>query len=287
MTGFGAASGQRAGFSVRAELRSVNHRHLQTKIRLPLEFQHLEADVEGVLRKKLHRGAVTVNVHVNRTARESDVRIDTGMARAYQKQLAQVAKDLKIESDLSLVELVQLPGVLVQTEAHELDEAESKLLISIVTKAIAELILMRTREGEAMGLDLTKNAKGISRVHAQIARRMPKVVKEHQANLKRRVDELVGRGNASEADLAREIALLADRLDVSEELTRLEAHLEQLAELLAKGGAIGRKLDFLAQEFFREANTIGSKCNDAPVAHQVVELKTHIERLREQVQNVE
>ena len=146
---------------------------------------------------------------------------------------------------------------------------------------------MRTREGTALANDLLKNSKVIKRVHGQITRRMPKVVKAYHANLARRVEELIGRGSLSEGDLAREVALIADRLDVSEELSRLDAHLEQLAELLEKGGAIGRKLDFLSQEFFREANTIGSKCNDATVSHHVVDLKTHIERMREQVQNVE
>ncbi|MCP3920488.1 MAG: YicC family protein [bacterium] len=287
MTGFGAASGQRTGFSVRAEIRSVNHRHLQTKIRLPLEFQHVEPDVESTLRKKLHRGSVTLNVHIVRTASVSDVHVDSAVARAYHKQLASLAKELKLENVVAVSDLVQLPGVLAQADPREIDDAEAKLIRTVVGKAITALIEMRSREGESLVGDLRQNTKGIESAHKRIAKRMPKVVREHHTNLKRRVDELVGRGGVSEADLAREIALLADRLDVSEELSRLTAHLEQLGEFLDKGGAIGRKLDFLAQEFFREANTIGSKCNDARVAHDVVDLKTHIERMREQVQNVE
>ncbi len=136
--------------------------------------------------------------------------------------------------------------------------------------------------------DCEKNARAIQRQVKGIRKRMPKVLSEHQRNLQQRVTDLLGnRGAVSEADLAREMALLADKLDVGEELVRLDSHLDHLEKLLAKGGAVGRKLDFLAQEFFREANTVGSKCSDAKVTHTVVDLKTSIERLREQVQNVE
>ena len=147
---------------------------------------------------------------------------------------------------------------------------------------------MRRREGQALVQDLMRRGDEIEALRKKIATRSPKVVSEHQAKLRERVTTLLqGKESPSDKDLAREIALLADRLDVSEEISRLEAHLGQLRTLLDGGGTLGRKLDFLAQEFMREANTIGSKCSDAETSHDVVEIKTAIERMREQVQNVE
>jgi uncharacterized protein (TIGR00255 family) len=160
--------------------------------------------------------------------------------------------------------------------------------LQTVADALEALTQMREREGAATKRDLQKNAAAIARVVARIQKRMPAAVRAHQKALHARVAELLG-GSAGlqPTDLAREIALIADRMDVAEELTRLASHLDQLAGLLAKKGPVGRSLDFLVQEFLREANTIGSKCNDARVSHDVVEVKTLIERLREQVQNVE
>jgi uncharacterized protein (TIGR00255 family) len=147
---------------------------------------------------------------------------------------------------------------------------------------------MREVEGKSLLADLRKNAKKVASLVATIEKRMPVVVREHHESLRKRVEELLdGRVSVRSEDLARELALIADRMDVGEEITRIKSHVDQWESLLAKGGAVGRQLDFLVQELLREANTIGSKCNDAPVAHAVVELKTLIERLREQVQNVE
>jgi uncharacterized protein (TIGR00255 family) len=147
---------------------------------------------------------------------------------------------------------------------------------------------MREAEGRHLRSDLERNASAIEKVVARIAKRMPQAVLAHQKKLHERVEELIaGRGAVQAEDLAREIALIADRMDVSEELSRLDSHIAQLRALLERSGPVGRQLDFLVQEMLREANTIGSKCNDAQVAHGVIEVKTSIERLREQVQNVE
>jgi uncharacterized protein (TIGR00255 family) len=163
-----------------------------------------------------------------------------------------------------------------------------RALLRAVDGALTALIEMRDHEGRALAADLTKHATAIARVVARIEKRMPQVVRAHQKALRQRVDELLdGRSTVQPADLAREVALIADRMDVSEELSRLHSHMDQLARLVEKKGPVGRSLEFLVQEFLREANTIGSKCNDARMAHDVVELKTLIERLREQVQNVE
>jgi len=288
MTGFGSAALEHKGLSVRVEIRSVNHRHLQTKTRLPGELAFLESQVEAAVKKRLHRGSTTVYVGVKRVATSGTVSLDADLAERYQELLTKLAGRLGIARELRLEGLVQLPGVLGAASDLTLADAEVRLILRAVQEALDALIATRESEGASIGRDLARCAQAIERLRARIAQRMPGVVREHHKNLKRRVEDLLdGRTAVAEADLARELALLADRLDVDEELSRLASHLGQLRALLEKGGAVGRQLEFLSQEFFREANTIGSKCNDARVAHSVVELKTQIERLREQVQNVE
>jgi len=273
---------------LRAEARSVNHRHLQVKVRLPLEFGFLEPEVEALVKKSIDRGAVSVTVLSTDRAGTARAKIDAEAATRYYKQLEKLAKQLKIDPEISLATLCSLPGVVGgETESRDL-EREAKRLLRTVGAALTHLTEMRETEGLAMAKDLSKHVRSIRKVTASIAERSPKVVRAHQENMTRRVEELLdGRFQLQPADLAREVALLADKLDVSEELARLESHVDQMDALLEKTGPVGRRLDFLVQEMLREVNTIGSKCNDAPMAHAVVELKTHIERLREQVQNIE
>lgn len=288
MTGFGAALAQRDGLSVRAEVRSVNHRHLQIKTRLPGEFAHLEPDVEQALRKRIQRGAVSATVTIARQGAADAVELNPDVAQRYQRHLKRLAKELDLPLEYGLLDIANLPGVLTWRSEVEAGEKEARLVRSAVADATDGVLAMREREGASLAADLRRNAAAIERLLARIEKRMPRVVEQHHKNLAARIRELVDAPQAvSERDLARELALIADRVDVSEETTRLRSHLEQLGRVLDKGGTVGRQLDFLTQEFFREANTTGAKCNDAQVAHLVVELKTHIERLREQVQNVE
>jgi uncharacterized protein (TIGR00255 family) len=293
MTGFGSAAQAEGPFSVRAEIRSVNHRFLQVKIRLPAELVHLETDVEALIKKKLERGSIAAHIAVQRQQGALAPKVDVEVARAYQKALGELSAGLGIARELSLETLVTLPGVLGPSEDGRLIEREAELVLAVVVRALESLGEMREHEGSSLRADLARSAESIENLVAKIEKRMPVVVREHHKNLQKRVGELLaGDGTRTRAvlaanDLAREIALLADRMDVSEELARLKSHLDQWEKLLAKGGGIGRQLDFLVQELLREANTIGSKCSDAKVAQTVVELKTWIERLREQVQNVE
>lgn len=301
MTGFGTAtltpkSGAKADGadpSLRVEVRSVNHRFLQLKVRVPSELSNFEQLVEERVRKRLDRGSVTVHVAMQESAALRKARLDQGLARSYHGLLTELAGDLGLEATHGVEQLAGLPGV-IQAEVDDRRLAKiGSQLGKVVDGALDDLLEMRGREGDALEKDLRLNGDQVAKIVARIQKRMPGVVKRHQDNLRKRVGELMSgvRGGESQAvpanELAREIAMLADRLDVSEELSRLESHLDQLSKLLAKGGALGRQLDFLVQEFHREANTIGSKCNDAGVAHLVVDLKTRIERLREQVQNVE
>lgn len=291
MTGFGAASVTKGRIVARVELRSVNHRHLQLKARLSSEQAHLEPALEALVREKLERGSVSVSATIEREAAAGAARVNTDVAKRYQKLLQGLAKELKLDGGVRLDTLIGLPGVIGSAEDDSQRETEDELLLGCAKQAIEELVKMRAREGASLLADLRKNTKGIAELVASIEVRMPAVVREHHESLRERVALLLDGQNPRVAvrpeDLAREVALLADKMDVGEELTRLTSHLEQWEGLLTKGGAVGRQLEFLVQELLREANTIGSKCNDAKVAHAVVEMKTLIERLREQVQNVE
>ena len=288
MTGFGAASRDAEGFAVRVEVRSVNHKYLQIKTRLPGDLAYLEADVEERVRKRLERGSVAVHVALSAGATLTTAVLNERVAERYRDLLRGLSSKLQLAEEIELGTLLSLPGVLSSEVDDQAQSKARKAVLGVVDAALVELVEMRQREGEATGKDLASNAAKVEKVVARIARRMPKVVREHQKTLRERVDELLGPGSTVRPEeLAREVALIADRYDVSEELTRLSSHLAQLDKIMAKKGAVGRSLEFLVQEFLREANTIGSKCNDAAVAHDVVELKTLIERLREQVMNVE
>jgi uncharacterized protein (TIGR00255 family) len=287
MTGFGAATSFEAEVQVRVEARSVNHRYLQLKVKLPPDLSAFEGEIEAAVRKAIDRGAITLSVSVEAGGSPA-VRIDRELAKHYLAEVQELAQELGIAEKPRLETILALPGVVGTQADSGLREREARLLRSAVGEALDELLLMREREGAALELDLRANAAAVTKEAARIEKRMPKVVREHHKKLRLRMQELLGgRTKLGPSELPRELALLADRMDVSEELARLASHFEQWTALLDKGGAIGRQLDFLVQEMLREANTIGSKCNDAEVAHSVVEVKTRIERLREQVQNVE
>ncbi|MEE2941242.1 MAG: YicC/YloC family endoribonuclease [Planctomycetota bacterium] len=295
MTGFGAARAERslpggALLAVRAEVRTVNHKHLQLKVRLPQDHGVLEPPLERLVRGRLARGAVQLSVEVALTGGEPGYDIDEATFARYVELQRTLAARHGLEAADGVEDLLTLPGVVVPRRASSgvaVDGQEAAAVLDVVGEALDRLVEMRAVEGEAMERDLRVSAAQVVRLLGEIEERVPEILVRHRARLVERVRDLAGDASIAEADLAREVALLADRLDVAEEIARLRSHVDQLDALLAKGGAIGRKLDFLAQEFFREANTIGSKCSDSVVAHLVVDLKTQVERLREQVQNVE
>ncbi len=296
MTGFGAARAERslsdgAELSISVEIRTVNHKHLQAKVRLPQGYAALEAAVDKAVRARLNRGAIQVGIEVARTGGQPSFNVDLSAVDRYaQLQGSLTERHPELRRIDSVTEMLGLPGVLVFDRSKQgLDVAgeEARAILGVVDDALGALLTMRATEGEAMGADVAGAGEEIAALVTLISERMAGAAARHRARLVERVGELAGDKSLAEADLAREVALLADRLDISEEITRLGSHLGQLRSVLSGGGSVGRQLDFLAQEFFREANTVGSKCNDADVAHLVVDLKTHVERLREQVQNIE
>ncbi|MFT7664604.1 MAG: hypothetical protein ACI87A_002837 [Planctomycetota bacterium] len=287
MTGFGAASGESKGLVVQVEIRSVNHRYLQSKIRIPSEFGALEQKVDALIRKRLNRGSVATSISISYPGGRKAT-IDSDAARNYERVLTKLSKELKLDGRPELRSILTLPGVVSVDATVGHSAKDTKLITVTAAEALEGLFEMRTREGESLEKDLRVHMESLKKLVAKIETRMPQVVKAVQASLHKRVDALLdGRGSLKDSDLAREVALIADRGDVAEELSRLESHIEQIETRLNKGGAIGKQLDFLVQELVRELNTVGSKCSDSKVAHFVVEGKTAVERMREQVQNVE
>jgi uncharacterized protein (TIGR00255 family) len=287
MTGFGAATVEADGLVVGVEVRSVNHRFLQVKVRLPSDLAELEGEVEARVKEHLERGSVNVSVAIERKDAAAHVRVDGELVARYRSELAKLASAVGATGELSLAQWAALPGVF-QSSAPSLEVDDSRRpIVRATDAALAALVAMREAEGRALAKDLEKNTGVLEKLVARIAKRAPTVVKRLQTELARRVAELAGRTAIEPAELAREIALLADKADVAEELSRLASHLEQLRASFGAKDGVGRKLDFLVQEVFREVNTIGSKCADAQIAHWVVDAKTAVERLREQVQNVE
>lgn len=286
MTGFGAASMSAGALTLRCEMRSVNHRHLIVRVKGLADLGGIDIEIEKCVKARLARGSVTLNLWLEHGEEIEAATINAELLKRYAVELDGIAKDAGRADRISMDRLVALPGVIGSKDKGEWQDQARELALNVVAAALDDLEVMRRREGAALEADLLANCDQIEALTATIAKRMPEVVRAHFDNLKKRVHELV-EAKPKDEDLARELALIADRHDVSEEITRLGSHLAQLAKLLKDAGAVGRKLDFLIQETLREVNTIGSKCNDADVAHVVVEMKNITERLREQVQNVE
>ncbi len=287
MTGFGAGSAEGDGHTVRVEAKSVNHRFLQVKVKAPSDWPDLEAKIEALAKTRLARGAVSISVHVDAGSNGLVTEVDEAAVERFAKAAARIAELTGSEVSISGEGWLRLPGVVREARAKP-SPAVPELVLSAADAALRELVAMREREGEAMARDLATHAAELGDLRAKIGERAPELAREQLEKLRGRVQELLGPEQPVDpAELARELAILADRGDVAEELSRLDSHQDQLAQLLASREPAGRQLDFLVQECLREVNTIGSKTTCAQVAQWVIAGKTAIERLREQVQNVE
>jgi len=290
MTGYGAAQHVDAGACYSLEIRSLNNRYLKLSIKLPEHLQYLESDVDRLLRTRLYRGSVTCALRI-RTEDSSGARsLNVAALAAYVEQLTRVPVPDGVKTSIELASLTTLPGV---CDAPDLDERAQERQRGIVTalthKVIDALVEMRGREGQALLADLYGCCEQMRILIAEVAQRAPVVVEEYHRRLEARVSQLMQAGGFELAadGLAREVAIYADRCDISEEIARFASHLDQFNQLCERGDRVGRTLDFLTQELLREANTVASKSNDQTIARNIVELKGLIDRLKEQVQNVE
>ena len=290
MTGFGVAQRCVAGVHFALEMRSVNHRYFKASIKLPDGVNSAEPAIESQLRRKLTRGSVSLTLRIRNRAATAAYDINQGALSAYADALGQLDRKSGVDATIDLATLATLPGV---CQLPDMDEAEHEARVGTVREMVAEaldqLVEMRRREGRALDDDLVRLREATLVELATIEERAPSVIEEYHGRLASRVERLLAGGKV-ELDrdaIAREVALYAERADISEEVVRLRAHLEHFAEVCAGSSSAGRKLDFLTQEMLREANTIGSKSNDARIARSVVEMKATIDRIKEQVQNVE
>ncbi|MDD2309594.1 MAG: YicC family protein [Desulfuromonadaceae bacterium] len=288
MTGYGKgeATAQSGNFLV--EIRSVNHRYGEISVRLPRSFYALENEVKKVAASLLKRGKIDISVQWDEaTAANTAPQLDMAVARGYYDAYTRLSKELNLPQDAPLSLIMSQKGVMKEVAAS-VDETELQPhLLAAVENAVIALEGMRLREGEALAEDLQARRKQVAEWSAQIGDRMPQMVTEYRQKLKARLDQLLEGSEMDESRLAQEVALLADRSDITEELVRLSSHFNQFDEALGSSEPVGRKLDFLMQEMNREVNTIGSKSNDAGITNLVIQIKAEMEKMREQVQNVE
>ncbi len=290
MTGFGEAHRSIEGLSVVVEVRTINSRYFKLSLRCPEGFNALESEIESVVREQVRRGTIQVALRIDRAHRPDDYRLDAEVLNGYRLQLEAIQKRWHLPDPLPLAQMLALPGVVHESITTATDASQVWPVIrETLNAALANLAKMRTDEGRAMTADLEANRAVIFTELKKIEARAPVVQDAYRTRLTERVNRSLAEFQITLApeDLIKELAVYADRSDISEETVRLASHLEQFQTIMQSEEGAGRKLEFLTQEMFRETNTIGSKCNDVEIARQVIEIKTAIERIREQIQNVE
>lgn len=288
MTGYGSAKGTAAGLALSVELKSVNNRYLDVSVKLPRTLMFAEEPIRSAVSKHISRGKV--DVFVTADASQSDtteVRVNEPLLKGYIAALTDVYNKFHLHDDMSIMNLCRLPDVL-STERRELDSDELTAgLLSILEEALTGYDAMREREGEKLRNDVLGRIEEIGRLTGIVEERAPQTVAEYRARLEQKLRETLEGLPVDDARVLTECAIFADRVAVDEETVRLRSHLSQLRTMAEGESPIGRKMDFLIQELNRESNTIGSKCQSADIARVVVDLKAEIEKIREQIQNVE
>lgn len=286
MTGYGRAMKEIDGRQLTVELKSVNHRFLDLSFRMPRNLMFLEDTARKTIAAKLSRGHVDVFMsYRNMRSDARSVQADRALFDAYVQTLSALADETLLD-DRSLMSIARLPDVLVITEAEEDQEAVKQLLQATLDEALEQLLAMREREGVEMKRDLLFRVRRIEEMTEEIEARYPETVAEYTARLRASIEELIAK-DVDETRLLTEVAIMADRSAIAEETVRLHAHVAQLRECMEKNEPVGRRIDFLVQELNREVNTISSKSQDVPITRVVVAMKAEIEKLREQLQNIE
>ncbi|MCH2602905.1 MAG: YicC family protein [Pedosphaera sp.] len=288
MTGYGRGEAARGGAKFTVEISTVNRKQAELSLYLPRELDALESRARDEINAKVSRGRIAARVQW--TAKSGDraqVEIDRNLAKEYAKEYRKLATDLKLGGEVSLDTILRAPGVL-QTSEEELDvESLWTPLRTAVRAALKELLAMRAREGANLKKDLQKRIDALQKSVKAVKRQAPKTVRRHREALLDRLNQSGLDLKLDDERVLKEVALFADRIDITEELTRLESHFGQFADYAKSKGPVGRTLDFLSQEMNREVNTIGSKANDPLISRLVVAMKSELEKFREQVQNVE
>lgn len=288
MTGYGRAEDTLNGCTITVELRSVNNRYLDCNVRMPRLYLFAEETIKGRVQNTISRGKVDVFVTLDTAGGEQvQVSVNQPLADGYYAALTQLAERYGLSKDISVSLLSRFPDVLLAEKAEEDVEQRAQDICTVLDRALADFDQMRTREGARLEADVLSRAQRIEKLVSLVEERSPQTVAEYRAKLEARMNEVLSNTQLDPARILTEAAIFADKVAVDEETVRLRSHIGQLRHMLEQGGATGRKLDFLIQEFNREANTIGSKCSDLDIARHVVDIKAEIEKIREQVQNIE
>ena len=289
MTGFGKGMAADGENEIRIELKTLNNRYLDVNTRIPKDLSFLEEDIRNEVKRQIRRGRVELYLTYEQSEGASaQIRVDHGLLEQYMQAFAEMRKRHGIEPDLTASAMVKLPDVIVLKRDEADEEAIGRLAQEALKGAIDGLREMRIREGENLAQDIGERTVELFEMLKKIKERSPEVVKEYREKLTGRIQELCKDSAAlDETRLESEVAYMADRCDIAEEITRLESHLSEIGKLLKTDGAVGRKLDFLVQEINREINTIGSKSSDLTITRLVVDMKSEAERIREQVQNIQ
>jgi uncharacterized protein (TIGR00255 family) len=290
MTGYGKAEGILSGRKIIVEMKSVNHRFLEISLRLPQMLVSLESEAKKRITEQFSRGKIDVIVRVNGDGNPVDEErfmLNMPLVRNYYALLCQLKEELHLTQDVSLTTLTGLRDIFVPVEVEQSPDDLWEGFSTILNRAVGNFSAMREKEGESLADDLRGRLEIILGFLNKIDSRAPAVVAEYQKRLTQRIRELTAGVALDESRLLQEVAIMAERCDITEEIVRLRSHMEQFSEMLSSENAAGRKIDFLLQEMGREINTIGSKSGDVEISHLVVEIKSELAKLREQVQNIE
>lgn len=288
MTGFGRCEMATDEYKISVEMKAVNHRYLDLSIKMPKIFNYFEAAIRAQLKKYIQRGKVDVFIsYEDYTDEKMSLKYNRSLAGEYMDYFRQMADELGIPNDATVMRLARCPEVFTMEQAPEDEEHMWQILEKAIGEAAEKFVETRTREGENLKQDLLGKLDYMVTLVDQIEERSPKIVEEYRAKLEDKVKELLEGSSVDEGRIAAEVVIFADKICTDEETVRLRSHIEATRKELTAGGSVGRKLDFIAQEMNREANTILSKANDLEVSDCAIALKTEIEKVREQIQNIE
>lgn len=288
MTGYGSAKGTVDALEITVELKSVNNRYLDTSVRIPRSFLFAEDAVKSAVQSHISRGKVDVFVSVDSSAAEDmSVKVNEGLLKGYIEAISHIAQEYKLPNDMSAMNVSRFPDVL-SVEKKDVDaDAITAGISEIAERALCDFDSMREREGAKLREDVLNRLDTIDRLVSAVEEKAPETVAEYRKRLEQKMAEVLGSAGIDENRILAEAAVFADHIAVDEETVRLRSHMSQLKTMINGNSPTGRKIDFLIQEFNREANTIGSKCQNSDIAHTVVDLKSEIEKIREQIQNIE
>lgn len=288
MTGFGRCEMATDEYKISVEMKAVNHRYLDLSIKMPKKFNYFEAAIRVQLKKYIQRGKVDVFIsYEDYTDEKMSLKYNRSLAGEYMDYFRQMADELGIPNDATVMRLARCPEVFTMEQVPEDEEHMWQILEKAIGEAAEKFVETRTREGENLKQDLLGKLDYMVTLVDQIEERSPKIVEEYRAKLEDKVKELLEGSSVDEGRIAAEVVIFADKICTDEETVRLRSHIEATRKELTAGGSVGRKLDFIAQEMNREANTILSKANDLEVSDCAIALKTEIEKVREQIQNIE